>query len=381
MRSRLLLLLLALSEGALCLGQFGVNFDDYFSRIPDARAEAMGRGDVAMPGDTRNMFSSPAALIDVDGIDAYFRHASPYYFFEKTTFTHAALAYRISERFAMGMRYDQTELKSDILNFGNMIDLPESWSDPATDEVPGVFGATLTFKVMKDLSVGTSISDIHFGKSMQILAHADVGVLKIWRLKEAGTCRHTLRVAASLQNVSSERVDRSVSTPRGFVFSEHYALPVITRIGAAYRLAFHNGWLSDSLPSLAFTAHVQYDDDLTSKYYSAWHFGGELEIIGALALRAGWYTVSVSDGGYPQYNKSDISAFTYGLGVKLPLAALTGNKWPLTVSFDYTSLPQVSFTTDDLSAFTGKPWENFQSYGIRVDYGIGRIFKPKPKTT
>ena len=36
-------------------------------RPTDTRADAMGGGDAAMPGDVRNMLQSPAALVDMKG--------------------------------------------------------------------------------------------------------------------------------------------------------------------------------------------------------------------------------------------------------------------------------------------------------------------------
>ena len=355
-------------------GQYTFDYDRQpYTWLTDARAEAMGRANMALAGDLRSLATNPAGLAEMNGVQAYFRHATPYYLFEQSTFMHAAIGCRLTDRLAFGFRYDQNELKSDRLTFGDPITGPVESKDPR-----GVFGAAVAYRVAKDFSIGVAIANVNLVDKNVAQPHLDCSLSNVWNSPITGPVRSSFRISTGLENIGSARVDRTEYAQRGFVFSEHYALPVISRTGVAYRVAVHKGWLNDSLPSLAFTTHVQFDDDLTQRYNSAWRFGGELEVCGILALRAGWYSGSVNDYGHPEANKSDVSAFTYGFGANVPLAIISGNKWPVTVSLDYTSLPQVSFGTDDLDPFTDKHWERFQSRGLRLGYGLGPLLKKKP---
>lgn len=348
---------------------------------PDTRAEAMGLGDVAMPGDTRNMSHSPASLIELNGIEGYCRISSSDIFITHTDYTLAALAYRLSDRFAFGVRYDRTGSKYDpALNFGDMIDPARGFiydtSVPVFYSNPAIAGS-VAYKLFLGLSIGASLENIPAGIVRSNVLFGNAGLFKVFHLKQSGTWRHSVRAALSLQNVTSASIDHTY-TNSNYTSRVHYLFPVVSRLGASYTIALHKGWLNDSLPSLAFTAHVQYDDVLTNKYGTAIRFGGELEVLRMLALRCGWYSVSLNDLGQPKYRKSELPAFTYGVGFRLPLALLTKGKWPVDVSVDYTSLPYQTASTSNIDPWTYKPLRNFNTCGIRLNYALGRAFKKKP---
>lgn len=357
-----------------------------YGRLTDARAEAMGGANAALSGDTRTLLQSPASLIDMDGIEVYYRNATPYYRFETSLFQHAALAYRISERFAIGLRYDNDLLNSDALayfatlNFGDMVDPHRGFlypSGPSPGAHMETLAGTLAFKVKGGLSVGASVENIVLSPAYGPLVYGSLGIRQVLKLKGPSDHRRTVRLSASCQDLTAAHNERSFSYG-SYVFTYRQDLPVIARLAASYEAELRYHWLVDTLPSLRFTAHVQYDDDLTSRYSGAVRLGGELQVLGLLALRCGWYTLRVDDFGRPDTYHDRLAQFTYGAGVNMPLDVLTKGRWPLSVSIDYTSLPQVSFTTDERSGPAGRPWPRFQSYGIRLNYGLGRACKPKP---
>jgi hypothetical protein len=79
-----------------------------------------------------------------------------------------------------------------------------------------------------------------------------------------------------------------------------------------------------------------------------------------LSVRVGYYQESQDDYDSPAMNANELSEFTYGLGLQIPLDKLT--KIPLKINFDYASLPQPSFTKSQPS------FENFSTYTLRVNY-------------
>ncbi len=205
------------------------------------------------------------------------------------------------------------------------------------------------------------------------LSYFSFGLRQRVVLHEGSGWKHCIIASLNCTNASSASEIRSIS---GKEFSN--SLPVIARAGASYRVELRKGWLTDTLPSLRFTALAQYDDDLTATDNTAIRFGGEVEVCGLIALRGGWFHQTLpSSAQYASYQKE----FTYGLGIILPIQALTKGRFPITASIDYTALPQPSTTTtkEGVVVSNGMDHENFQSIGIRLNFGVGQLCKKRPK--
>ncbi len=346
-------------------------------RPADARADAMGGGDAAMPGDVRNMVQSPAALTDVNGLELYYRWATPYTFFEKATFKHLVVAYRVSDRFAIGLRYNEDFLnfKESGLTFGDMID-PRRGFIYQTLEIQDRYrtlAGTIAYKVCGGFSIGASIENIDVSNTKLPLSYLSFGVRQRVELHEGNTWRHAIIASLSCTNATS------ASETFSYGPEEHtYSLPVIARAGASYSVELRKGWLADTLSSLRFTALAQYDDDLTSKDNTAIRFGGEIELLGLIALRGGWFHLTIPSGAqYESYQKE----FTYGFGIILPIQALTKGRIPISASIDYTALPQPSTITTKEGVILPyrMDFEDFQSIGIRLTFGVGPLCKKRSK--
>lgn len=349
-------------------------------RPVDARADALGGGDAAMPGDVRNMVQSPAALVDVDGLELYCRSATPYLFLTKATFQHLALAYRISDRFAIGLRYDDDRLnwsKATFggLTFGDMIDPRRGFIYATTDAQDRyqTLAGTIAFNVHGGFSVGASMENINVSGASIPLSYFSFGIRQRVVLHEGNGWKHGLIASLSCTNASSASETRSIA---GKEFTNR--LPVITRVGASYAVELRRGWVADTLPSLRFTALAQYDDDITATDNTALRFGGELEVLGLIALRGGWFHLTIpSSAQFEAYQQE----FTYGFGIILPVQALTKGRIPISASIEYTALPQPSTITkkDGAVVSNGIALNNFQSIGIRMNFGVGQLCKKRVK--
>jgi len=341
-----------------------------YTWLIDTRAEAMGRANMALPGDLRALSTNPAGLAELEGIELYHRQAARYYFFETSTFTHVAVGCRLTERLAFGFRYDQDLASSEELDLSDPIGGPVEQPSPQ-----GVLGFAAAYRFLPGLSFGASIANLHPNDERIATPHLDVSLAKVVAGLRTGRVRSTFRAAAGLENVFSAAVDRQHDLGRGFVLYERYDLPVIARIGASANWAFHHGWVHDSLPSIAFTVQAQFDDDLRTPLHTGLRAGVEVEALGLIAIRLGWYRLSIDDQNWPQTQKSTLSDLTYGLGLRLPLGTMFGAKCPFSASFDLCSMPQPAFTLDELDPHTEEPWERFQSWGLRLGYGIGALLK------
>lgn len=349
-------------------------------RPADARADAMGGADAAMPGDVRNMLQSPAALVDVEGLECYYRSATPYLFFKKATFEHLAVAYRISDRFAIGLRYDDDLLnwnKTSFggLTFGDMIDPRRGfiYSPFDAQDRYRTLAGTVAYKVHGGFSVGASMENNDVSGANIPLSYFSFGVRQGLTFHAGSGWKHGIIGSLSCTNASSASETRSVS---GKEFMN--SLPVIARAGASYSVELRKGWLADTLPSMRFTALAQYDNDLTATDNTAIRFGGELEVLGLIALRGGWFHQTIPSGvQYESYQKE----FTYGFGIILPVQAFTKGRVPISASIDYTALPQPNtITTKDGIVIThGSSYDDFQSIGIRLNFGVGQLCKKRSK--
>lgn len=378
---RSLLIALPMACALSADGQYLFSYDLHpCTWLVDARAEALGRANMALPGDLRSLSVNPAGLTELNGIEGYYRHAAPYYLFETSTFTHAAVGCRLTERLAFGFRYDQDSARSDLLVTGDPLGGPVEDVRPA-----GVFGAAVAYRVANGFSVGAAVANVHPNNKDLAEPHVDISVRQVWEGPRTGLVRSTIRAAAGLENITSAEVDREETLDRGFVFRERYDLPVIVRAGVSANWALHKGWVHDSLPSLALTVQAQFDDELNSRYHTAIRAGAELQVLGMLAVRFGLYSMNIDDQGWPQVQKGALSEATYGFGLILPLATMFAARCPITASFDYCSLPQPAFRKDGLNPFYDEPWERFESWGVRLAWGIGPLIKrsvvPSPSGT
>jgi hypothetical protein len=187
--------------------------------------------------------------------------------------------------------------------------------------------------------------------------------------------RHWIRLGASVRNVTGAYI----TLDYGGSNDPSEVLPSIGRFGTSYRIRTHQGWLHDSLASIGFIVHVEYDHVLNYDFRRGLHIGGELRFLDLLAVRVGWYSEKVEDYDLPEANKDEITDVTYGFGVNVPLGILISPKWPLTLGFDYTSLPQVPYTQGppEFPGIAEGEWDNFTTYSFRLNWALGTMFKPK----
>lgn len=358
----------------------------FFGRQADARSEAMGRGNVALRGDVRNMGFNPAGLMDLRGLDLYMHSASKWYVYEKSAFEQMAIACRFAERFALGVAVDGSTVRSDQFSFGDQIDPRRGFIYNSGD---GFLAPTPRMTVslaaapLEHLHVGAALGNIPLDAEDQDVVYGSFGFAHGGDLKTKGPFRHAFRVAASTQNITfaeetnaAYRLDLHGQVDS--VFSVTDRIPAIFRGGFGYTLAWDVHSLRDTLSPAALTLHIQYDDDLTQRYRSAVHIGGELLLYGVLAMRGGWYRESVDDGGNA-LNANELQQFTYGVGLVLPFDAITKGSVPITINFDYTNLPQVSYSANGLG-IGDQPWENFQSIGLRLNYAFSPLIRKRVRT-
>ncbi len=319
--------------------------------------------------------------MEMNGLEAYAHGASPYYILNAAHYADAALAYRLSDRFAVAVQYDRFDwnwAESGFVIVDPVGNTYGTWG-PGSEDVIQQYTVAVAGRIVGGLSAGLSGTWMHVGFPLDVDAPvASFSLTEVVKGKSSGLWRPSFRFAGALRNLTSSRLVEEGDAPYGS-WKLDERIPVTGRLGGSATLGFHSGVLADSLRTAALTAHVQYDDDVNSRYRSAVRLGAELELLQIVFLRVGWYKQDVYDYELPQYNKDVLSAVTYGFGLNIPVRELTKGKIPVSISVDYTRLPQVSYSQDDLSPFTDDEWDDFESFSLRINYGMGRLVKPRTK--
>lgn len=385
-RSRSTLVIATLMIWTMSYGQTWLGAASFFGRQADARSEAMGRGNVALFGDVRTMGFNPASLMDLKGLDLYLHSARKWYLYDNSEFQQAAMAYRFGNRWALGVAVDGSDIGSSKLSFGDQIDPRRGFIYSSEDGFMAPrsrMNVVLASAPAEHLHIGVSVGNIPLDGDDQDVLYGSLGISHGGELRSNGRLRHSLRAAASMQNITFSEESNTgyrldLHGQVDSVFRVVDRIPAILRCGSAYGFKWHGGWLMDTLSTFAVTVQGQYDNDLTQRFRTSIRLGGELVILEVLALRAGWYTESVDNNG-SELNTSALEQFTYGFGLILPFGVLSKGTVPINVVFDYSNLPQVSYAADGLG-IDNRPWENFTSIGLRINYEMRPLLKGRAGT-
>lgn len=334
----------------ITFGQYEYGFlqETYFGRQPSARAEAMGKGYCAIDGDLTSIFFNPAGISSINGFEIDGSFSSPCYLAPDAKYSFVSLGYKINNYLTIGLSRNKFILGKDIIT----TDVNGNSYGPYTPYNSNSI-LTLSSEPVKNLFFGlnTNYFTWHPLDKSATAIYFDFGVIKKFQFAQNKTIKHSINIGASITNLNYSKL--TLNTYIG-------NLPVITRYGANYQFTFDRHLLIDTLKTLGLLLQGEYKVLLNSQYNSGIHVGCEINVLEIISFRLGYYKEKEYDFNIPTYNNNEISAFTYGVGIQIPLYKLT--KIPLKVSFDYTSLPQVSYS----KIFTS--WDNFTTYNLRLNW-------------
>nr|MDA3814554.1 hypothetical protein [Candidatus Cloacimonadota bacterium] len=136
--------------------------------------------------------------------------------------------------------------------------------------------------------------------------------------------------------------------------SDKEELPVISRFGISYSFLPE---INNSTLEVLCQAEYQYL--FNYDFRDGLHLGLETKFIELLSLRCGYYYENIDDHDYDD-NEDQLSQFTYGLGIDIPVYTFTD--YPLRLQIDFTSLPQVSYSN------IWTDWDNFNSFTVKLSW-------------
>lgn len=359
----LIVLLTGAFTEALSQTYNGALSEFFLGRQASARAESMGRGMSAVTGDALSFYYNPAGTASTKGLNLFGSFAQPYYYLEDAKYNFFGASYSIE-------KYGTAGLSRDYFDYGyenGIIITDEFGNYVRTDNFdPDITGYRLNYSIeaVKDLFVGANLnllqlnlSDETFtvgqeqGSGSSDVFYLDLGVIRTFS-KDKKNFHHKFNLGTSVTNVNFAEysfVDGDQGDP----------IPVVFRIGGSYDLAVENKSLSAKLMPYKLLVNIEYEDLLNSAYYGGFHTGLEFTLFEILSLRGGYYTRKNAETVWDtttnrlKFTEFDVSEFTYGLGLNIPIRQLTKSKTPLELKVDYVNLkqPAISDRKDD--------WDNF----------------------
>jgi hypothetical protein len=332
----------------------------FFGRVPNARAEAMGKAYASVDGDLNATFYNPAGLSNISGLEIAGGYARPFGIIDDSYFLHTGAGYRLNQYLQFAASNTQftirdltlTDLEGNELDKGNIS--------------TNIYALTLASEPLERLYVGLNMNYFRFdalSASHMSAWYFDLGLIRKFMLLENEVSSHSISLAMSVTNVNSaeangEFIDREVNE----------ILPVIARYGANYSFTLNKNFLLKNHQTLAFLAQTEYQDLWNSPYHSSLRFGGEITLLELLAIRAGYYNEKIDDLGSVN-NKSEIEDFTYGFGLQIPLQKMANV--PVQINFDFATFPQTRYSNNPL----GADWEKFKAYNLKIIWLINQVEK------
>ncbi|MGE5410160.1 MAG: hypothetical protein ACM3MI_04300 [Clostridiales bacterium] len=337
----LILIFLSLSFSST----FSQHYMGYAQRMflyqqPNARAEALGRGQVTLHDSPFSMFDNPAAPAFSNGLNVELTHMDPNYPFKTYGFYNTyGITYNMGKYGRIGFNY----LSFSIGDADKTYDVPVADGDYSDYNFNRIYMLNYSRQVFHDFSVGISLdyfydklSDIYNIKRVRAYDtyYFDLGLLKRFSFNQSGG--NDLYLGLSLTNAG-------YSEAKGQFFNEQF--PTIMHLGASYELQIINKDYY-GFPPLKLLLCGEYMDVFETRYLSQIRLGAEATLWEMLKLRLGHWSETL-EADFNESMRTKLSQFTYGVGVELPMKRFSKSFLPLTFSLDFTYLPLPDY--DDFS--------------------------------
>jgi len=324
----------------------------FFGRQPSARSEALGRSFVSVIGDANSYYYNPAGLEGLKGLNFSGTYANPYYLAEDANYNFLSASYKIANYGVVGISRDYFKLADVIVT--NEFGVPQgeghtlslsNYRLSIASEVFKDFFAGANFNLFRSYDE-TFFSIGHDGASKNVF-YIDLGLIKSFNFK-AKKLSHIINLGSSIINVNSAKMD-----------GDYLKLPVIFRIGASYNLLIDNKDIVPGLRTYNFLITSEYQKLFNSDNYDGMKAGLELTLLELLSLRTGYYFQGIHDC---DNCKKNLSEFTFGFGINIPVEKLSKSDIPLNIKFDYTALEQPTYVTNI------KNWNDFHVYNLKLNW-------------
>ncbi len=326
-------------------------------RSTDARSEGMGLTAAASFDNINTSFYNPAILSTIQGIQTSGTYVT-YTDGIDSTYSYFGIGGKINRYLSFKVSHFKFDTNDPASIFGDSIHLNQSVSSFGIASSPiNHWHVGANFKLLR--------TELYVDQNNYSYL-ADIGVLGIY---EFWNKKHLFSPGVSLSNFTG--TDARVPATLFTSIVTDVAYPSIARAGFRYSYTSQDWKLLDSLPILATTLQLDYENDLSTYFRTAFRSGIEVSMLGLLHLRAGYYRQSADnlvcgqDVESPAY-KEYIEAFTFGVGLEAPLHKLYD--LPFRIKLDYARGWEPSYYKENYyDHLEGSP-RIFNSFTLRLDW-------------
>ncbi|MGE5431303.1 MAG: hypothetical protein ACM3QX_09525, partial [Syntrophomonadaceae bacterium] len=320
---------------------FSQHYEGYAERIllyqrPNARSEALGRGQMTLHESPYSILDNPAALSYSKGMNVEVSHMNPNYPMKTEGYYNTfGISFNSGKYGAFGFNYL-------TFSVGRPDDRDRYYPDR---NINRLFVLNYSNEILSDLSLGINLN-YFFEKEYDLwnnidpvalnTYYFDLGFLK--RIRLSNSDNHDLYLGLSLVNAGYSKIKSR------FNYSSIY-FPTIAHLGASYEFKANKSG-SYNLRPLKLLVAGEYMDVFETRYFTQIRLGMEAALWEVLKLRMGHYSETL-DTRITNGAVSRIDKFTYGAGLEIPLSRITGIAFPLIISIDFTRLPLPNY--DDYS--------------------------------
>lgn len=315
-------------------------FEIFSGRQPSSRAEALGRGYVAVDNDLDTYYFNPAGIANITRLKTKFTTSNPLYSLDKARYFQYSLGYNVINdiKVAFNINYMTYGEKSSYYNAS--MELVKKFTPTIAN-----YAITIAKPLNESFAVGCNINyfDENYVDEHHNTLFFDAGTIYKQRFSTKYAAENQFNIGVSIRNFTFAKVDYSPAKEE---------LPVISRLGMSYSFLPNT---NNNFINVFWQAEYKYL--LNYKYNNGLHTGVELKLFDTIAFRAGYYYENVDDLD-SSLNVDHLSEFTYGLGIDIPIYKYIN--LPCQLQLDYTNLKQPSYVAnyDD--------WDNFNSFTFKL---------------
>lgn len=334
---------LILSGEAFAQNYNNFAYEFFMFHQPNARAEAMGRGNGAVPGGSFQTYYNAAASSFTEGANAAYTKVDPRHILaDNWYYYNYGASYNTGKYGAAAFNYFRY-----TYNEITYTEDPSSQDIKSFDPYGGLFALNYSYKFKNDFALGINTNFFHYKLSPKAESKTfffDIGAIKKIPLG-SGAFKQDVYAAASFNNILNTKTKTKMETTDEFgapyIFEYIDYMPSLLRLSGAYEITYKpEGW---KFTPASFIASAECQDMLNSKYYTMVKFGAELTFMEIFKGRIGYYTENNNDYGN-SVNASRINEVTFGFGVSLPIYKLAPSV-PLEINADYVNLKNPAYNT------------------------------------
>jgi hypothetical protein len=313
----------------------------FFVRQPSARAEALGRGYVAIVGHPFSGFYNPASVGGIEGMSFYDSYGRASRLKEGARYMFWGGVFEVGKYGVVGLsRYDLEYVKT-------------------RESVPDVCLVTLSLcsALWKNVHLGFNVNRIcdYYPDEEDAVAYwADLGFLKSFGLGSHRGLARRLTVGGSVSNISNSTFE---------VLGQIYDLPSTLRLGSSFEMWWSSDYFLTRFRTLGLLIHTEYQDLLNSGYHTALRFGGEISLFEIAKIRLGHYRENL-DGETGTAHADRLKDTVSGLGIELPIDRISGRDVPILIRLDHVKMTPTGYTQ------ASARWGRFSlwTFGINWNY-------------